>query len=141
MSDIYSEKEAFVEKRLAPLLIALDPRIEAVDYSSDYYNDGTMTEMVLVYMEDDEDCINVTGDADLYIVIDVLSHLFGSAEYGLRQMTTVKKLHDEISGLKELQEQIGCALSDLDDAVFDLQRVLQSTAQNDGSKEDKPDEA
>ena len=141
MSDLYAKKKEFVEKRLAPLLIALDPRIEAVDYSSDYYNDGTMTEMVLVYMEDDEDCINVTGDADLYIVIDVLSHLYGSAEYALRQMTTVKKLRDEIASLKELQEQIGCALSDLDDAVFDMKRALQSTAQNGSSEEDKPDEA
>lgn len=141
MSNIYSEKKAFVEKQLAPLLIALDTRIEAVDYDADYHRDGTMIEMVLVYMEDEEECINVTGDADLYIVIDVLSHLYGSAEYAFRQLTNVKKLQDEIASLKELQEQIGCALSDLDDAIFDLQRALQSNAQTDDDEEDKPDEA
>lgn len=140
MTELYAEKEKFVDTYITPLLMALDPRIEAVDYDADYHRDGTMIELVLVYMDDDEECINVTGDADLYIVIDVLSHLYGSAEYGLRQITAVKKLRDEISSLKELQDRIEFELSNLDDAVFDLQRALQSTAQND-AEEDKPDEA
>ena len=132
----YEGKRRFVENDLAQLLCSIDQRIAGVEYIH-----GKTTETVFVGMENGgEYAVNVTGDSNLYIVIDVLSHLFGRAEYGLRQMTTVKKLHDEISGLKELQEQIGHALSDLDDAVFDLQRVLQSTAQND-AEEDKPDEA
>ena len=127
-------KRRFVENDLAQLLGSIDPRIIRVEYTA-----GEITETVYVRIANgSEYVVNVTGDSTLYIAIDVMTAIFGRDTDETKQQALRRRVDHIESACAQLTESATKLIGEIADVTT---AILQSTAQNDGSEEDKPDEA
>lgn len=128
----YETKRQFVEEQLAVLVNSIDPRILALKYKK-----TDAFEWVIAHYPSDAVQINVTGDSTLYIAIDVMTALFGHDSDEAKQ----QELRQRVNHIESACAQLESAVKLIGEIVDVTTAVLQSTAQNDGSEEDKPDEA
>lgn len=128
----YETKRKFVEERLAVLVNSIDPRILALKYKK-----TDAFEWVIAHYPSDAVQINVTGDSTLYIAIDVMTALFGHDSDEAKQ----QELRQRVNHIESACAQLESAVKLIGEIADVTTAVLQSTAQNDGSEEDKPDEA
>lgn len=129
----YETKRQFVEEQLAVLVNSIDPRILALKYKkTDEF------EWVIAHYPSDAVQINVTGDSALYIAIDVMTALFDRSPNEPKQQELRQRVNHIESACEQLTEMAMKLIGEIADTTT---AILQSTAQNDGSEEDKPDEA
>lgn len=133
MTELYETKRKFVEEQLAPLLHEINPYIlELVYKKSDFL------EKVHIRSVNDACEVNVTGDSNMYILIDVMTALFGRKMDNTVQTEDLKRrverVEQKITQLAAESAKVAGEMAECVDAI------LQSIAQNDGDEEDKPDE-
>lgn len=124
MTELYETKRKFVEEQLAVLVNSIDSRLLALKYKK-----TDSFEFVIAHYSSNAVQINVTGDSTLYIVIDVMTALFGRKIDNTVQTEDLKRRVERVEQkITQLAAESAKVAGEMAECVG---AILQSITKND----------